>query len=129
MCWARRISPTTAPTASAPARSCRAWPTATSCCPHTIGNYLATQAGKKVTADAPEFKKAEEDVRDRTQRLLGIRGKRTVDHFHRELGLLMWDKCGMARNEAGLREALQAHPGNCARNSGRMSTCSAKPRS
>ena len=46
----------------------------------------------------------------RTKRLLGIQGKRTVDHFHRELGLLMWDKCGMARNEAGLREALQRIP-------------------
>jgi succinate dehydrogenase / fumarate reductase flavoprotein subunit len=78
--------------------------------PNTIGNYLATQAGKKVSASAPEFKKAEEDVRDRTRRLLGIRGKKTVDHFHRELGLLMWDKCGMARNDAGLREALKRIP-------------------
>jgi succinate dehydrogenase / fumarate reductase flavoprotein subunit len=78
--------------------------------PNTIGNYLATQSGKKVAADAPEFKKAEEDVRNRTARLLGIRGKKTVDHFHRELGLLMWDKCGMARNDAGLREALKRIP-------------------
>jgi succinate dehydrogenase / fumarate reductase flavoprotein subunit len=77
--------------------------------PNTIGNYLARQ-GKKVTADAPEFKEAEEEVRKRTDRLLGIRGKKTVDHFHRELGLLMWDKCGMARNEAGLREALERIP-------------------
>jgi succinate dehydrogenase / fumarate reductase flavoprotein subunit len=78
--------------------------------PNTIGNYLATQMGKKVAADGPEFKKAEEDVHDRTRRLLGIHGKKTVDHFHRELGLLMWDKCGMARNEAGLREALKRIP-------------------
>jgi succinate dehydrogenase / fumarate reductase flavoprotein subunit len=63
-----------------------------------------------VAADAPEFKKAEEDVRNRTSRLLGIRGKKPVDYFHRELGLLMWDKCGMARNDAGLREALKRIP-------------------
>jgi succinate dehydrogenase / fumarate reductase flavoprotein subunit len=78
--------------------------------PNTIGNYLASQAGKKVSADAPEFKKAEEDVKARTNRLLGIRGKKTVDHFHRELGILMWDKCGMTRNDAGLREALKRIP-------------------
>ena len=78
--------------------------------PNTIGVYLATQTGKKVKADRPEFKKAEEDVQNRTRRLLGIRGKKTVDHFHRELGLLMWDKCGMARNDAGLREALKRIP-------------------
>jgi succinate dehydrogenase / fumarate reductase flavoprotein subunit len=78
--------------------------------PATIANYLATQAGKKVKPDAPEFKRAEEDVRLRTQRLLSIRGKRSVDHFHRELGLLMWEKCGMARNETGLREALKRIP-------------------
>jgi succinate dehydrogenase / fumarate reductase, flavoprotein subunit len=78
--------------------------------PSTISVYLATQAGKKVNANAPEFKKAEEDVLNRTKRLLGIRGKKTVDHFHRELGLLMWDKCGMARNDAGLRDALKRIP-------------------
>lgn len=78
--------------------------------PNTIGNYLATQAGKKVSVEGAEFKKAEEDVMNRTKRLLGIRGKKSVDHFHRELGLLMWDKCGMARNEAGLREALKRIP-------------------
>ena len=58
----------------------------------------------------PEFKKAEEDVQTATRRLLGIRGRRRVDHFHRELGMLMWEKCGMARNEAGLREALKRIP-------------------
>jgi succinate dehydrogenase / fumarate reductase flavoprotein subunit len=78
--------------------------------PATIGNYLANHCSKKVTAEAPEFKKAEEDVRNRTARLLGIRGKKSVDYFHRELGILMWDKCGMARNDAGLREALKRIP-------------------
>jgi succinate dehydrogenase / fumarate reductase flavoprotein subunit len=78
--------------------------------PATIGNYLAAHGSKKVKADAPEFLKAEEDVRNRTSRLLGIRGKKSVDHFHRELGILLWDKCGMARNDAGLREALKRIP-------------------
>jgi succinate dehydrogenase / fumarate reductase flavoprotein subunit len=78
--------------------------------PGTIGNYLATQTGKKVKTDAPEFKATEDAVRARTSRLLGIKGKKTVDHFHRELGMLMWEKCGMARNDAGLRDALQRIP-------------------
>ena len=78
--------------------------------PNTIGNYLATQKGKKGNVESPEFKKAEQDVRERTSRLLGIRGKKTVDDFHRELGILLWEKCGMARNETGLREALKRIP-------------------
>jgi succinate dehydrogenase / fumarate reductase flavoprotein subunit len=78
--------------------------------PSTIGNYLAAHGSKKPDVNGPEFKKAEEDVRNRTARLLGIKGKKSVDHFHRELGILMWDKCGMARNDAGLREALKRIP-------------------
>jgi succinate dehydrogenase / fumarate reductase flavoprotein subunit len=70
--------------------------------PATIGNYLATQFGKKVNSDAREFVKAENEVENRMKNLLSIRGKRTVDSFHRELGLLLWEKCGMARNEKGL---------------------------
>jgi succinate dehydrogenase / fumarate reductase flavoprotein subunit len=53
---------------------------------------------------------AEAEVRDRTTRLLALKGKRTVDSLHRELGLLMWNHCGMARNEAGLRRALVRIP-------------------
>jgi succinate dehydrogenase / fumarate reductase flavoprotein subunit len=78
--------------------------------PATIGNYLSTQFGKKVGLDHPEFKKAEQDVYDRVKKMLAIKGKRTVDSFHRELGLLLWEKCGMTRNEAGLREALKKIP-------------------
>lgn len=78
--------------------------------PYTIGNYLTSVAGKKVTADHPEFKKAEEEVKTRVSKLLSIKGKRTVDSFHRELGLLLWDKCGMARDDAGLREAIAKIP-------------------
>jgi succinate dehydrogenase / fumarate reductase flavoprotein subunit len=66
--------------------------------------------GKRPATDHPEFLKAESDVRARTGNLLAINGKRSVDSFHRELGLLLWDKCGMARNAAGLREALARIP-------------------
>jgi len=78
--------------------------------PNTIGNYLATQSGKKVTTDAPEFKKTEEEVKARIEKLLSIKGNRTVDSFHRELGLLLWEKCGMGRTEQSLKEALEAIP-------------------
>ncbi len=78
--------------------------------PYTLPIYLAGQIGKRPSADAPEFKQAEAEVRARVQKMIDVNGKRTVDSFHRELGLLMWDKCGMARNAAGLREALGKIP-------------------
>ncbi len=77
--------------------------------PNTISNYLATQKSK-VTTDHPEFKKVEAEVRAGIQKLLSIKGKRTVDSFHRELGLLLWDKCGMGRTEQSLKEALAEIP-------------------
>ncbi|PYJ09858.1 MAG: fumarate reductase/succinate dehydrogenase flavoprotein subunit [Verrucomicrobia bacterium] len=78
--------------------------------PYTLPAYLAGQIGKRPATDHPEFRKAEDDVRTRTGKLLAINGKRSVDSFHRELGLLLWDKCGMARNAAGLKEALNRIP-------------------
>ena len=78
--------------------------------PYTLPVYLAPQIGKRPSIDHPEFKKAEAEVRARTQRMLAVNGKRSIDSFHRELGLLLWDKCGMARSAAGLREALQRIP-------------------
>jgi succinate dehydrogenase / fumarate reductase flavoprotein subunit len=78
--------------------------------PYTIGNYLATQMNKKVSVDRPEFTATKEEVGQRIQQLLSIKGKRTVTSFHRELGLLLWEKCGMARSEASLKEALQKIP-------------------
>jgi succinate dehydrogenase / fumarate reductase, flavoprotein subunit len=75
--------------------------------PVSIGDYLATQFGKKVPVDRPEFAAVKSDVQERVSRLLNAKGKRTVDSFHRELGGIMWDKCGMARTAAGLREARQ----------------------
>jgi succinate dehydrogenase / fumarate reductase, flavoprotein subunit len=78
--------------------------------PYTLPAYLAGQIGQRPKTDHPEFLKAESDVRARTEKLLAINGTRSVDSFHRELGLLLWDKCGMARNATGLREALARIP-------------------
>ncbi|MEO5762953.1 MAG: fumarate reductase/succinate dehydrogenase flavoprotein subunit, partial [Vicinamibacteria bacterium] len=75
--------------------------------PYTIGNYLASTKTVKLTTDHPEFKAAEAAVRERTQRFLSVKGKRTVDSFHRELGKIMWEYCGMARTEEGLKKALE----------------------
>ncbi|MDR3403000.1 MAG: fumarate reductase/succinate dehydrogenase flavoprotein subunit [Chthoniobacter sp.] len=78
--------------------------------PYTIGNYLAPEMGKRPTTDREEFKKAEAEVRERTKLLLSIKGKRSVDHFHRELGRIMWDYCGMARTAKSLDRALKQIP-------------------
>jgi succinate dehydrogenase / fumarate reductase flavoprotein subunit len=78
--------------------------------PYTIGDYLANTALERLDATHAAFQAAEAEVRERTRRLLGIEGKRTVDSFHRELGKLLWDNCGMARNAAGLKTALQKIP-------------------
>jgi succinate dehydrogenase / fumarate reductase flavoprotein subunit len=78
--------------------------------PNTLPNYLAGQMGKRPSPDSPEFRKAEQDVRVRIEKLLNVNGTRSLDSFHRELGLLLWEKCGMSRHEKGLREALQNIP-------------------
>jgi succinate dehydrogenase / fumarate reductase flavoprotein subunit len=78
--------------------------------PYTIGNYFASSRMARPSASHPEFKKAVEDARNMTNRLLSIKGKRTATSLHRELGKLLWEKCGMARNEAGLKEALKRIP-------------------
>src|SRR5579883_91481 len=78
--------------------------------PYTIGNYFAGTRPAKVAASHAEFKRAEENVRQLTNKLLSIKGKRTPTSLHRELGKLLWEKCGMARNEAGLKEALKRIP-------------------
>ncbi len=78
--------------------------------PYTLGHYFASMPDVKVPTTHSEFAKTEEDVEDRINRLLSVRGTRTVTSFHRELGRLMWDKCGMSRNSKGLREALERIP-------------------
>ena len=75
--------------------------------PNTISDYLAPQLGTDpVPTDHPEFVKTEAEVHDRTQRYLSTNGTRSVDHFHRELGKILWDYCGMGRNKAGLEKAI-----------------------
>jgi succinate dehydrogenase / fumarate reductase, flavoprotein subunit len=80
--------------------------------PYTLGNYLAGSdvLNKKVDEGHAEIARVTAEVDGRMKKLLSIRGKRTVDSFHRELGQILWDNCGMARNEAGLKLALQRIP-------------------
>ena len=78
--------------------------------PYTIGDYLATTKFEKVDSSHPVVREAETCVAKQANRLLEIRGKRTVTSFHRELGKLLWDECGMARNDVGLKRALQRVP-------------------
>ena len=78
--------------------------------PYTIGDYLATSKLAKVDTSHAAFKDAESQVACRTKRFLEIKGTRSVDSFHRDLGKLVWEYCGMARNADGLRQALQAIP-------------------
>ena len=78
--------------------------------PVTIGDFFAGAGPAGVTVDDAAFDDAEREVRDRITRLVECRGKRTVDEFHRELGLLLWDYCGMARNRQGLETALRRIP-------------------
>jgi succinate dehydrogenase / fumarate reductase flavoprotein subunit len=78
--------------------------------PTTIANYLVTQKPGTVTTDMPEFKQVEAETKERISKMFSIKGKRTVDSFHRELGMTMWDNCGMARSREGLTEALAKIP-------------------
>jgi succinate dehydrogenase / fumarate reductase, flavoprotein subunit len=73
--------------------------------PYTIGDYLSQMPNEKVSTDRPEFKEAIAKVNETINKFLSIKGNKTVDEYHRELGLIMWDYCGMSRNEKGLREA------------------------
>ena len=78
--------------------------------PYTLGNYLASEKPAKVTADHQEFKKVEKEVADQTKRFLSIGGKRSVDSFHKELGKIIWEYCGMARTAEGLKKAIALIP-------------------
>ncbi len=78
--------------------------------PYTIGDYIAGTTLAKVDNTHAEFKAAEESVRAQTKRFLDIKGKRSVDSFHKELGKIMWEHCGMARTAEGLTKALELIP-------------------
>ncbi|QMU27654.1 fumarate reductase/succinate dehydrogenase flavoprotein subunit [Adhaeribacter radiodurans] len=75
--------------------------------PYTIGDYLAQMPAQKIPTDHPAFNQAEQQVVSRVNQFLSTNGTKTVDHYHKELGLLMWDYCGMARNAEGLQHAKQ----------------------
>jgi len=75
--------------------------------PYTIGNYLADEIyNKPISTDHPAFVAAEKEVSDRINTLMSIKGKQSVESLHKRLGKIMWDKCGMARNEEGLKQAI-----------------------
>jgi len=74
--------------------------------PYTVGDYIARSKLEKLDTGHPEFARAEAGVAELTRRLLSIQGNRTVDWFHRRLGKIMWDDCGMARTAAGLESAI-----------------------
>ena len=75
--------------------------------PYTLGNNLAEDIRTKaIPTDHPAFEEAEKSVKDRIEKLLSIKGKESVESFHKRLGKIMWNKCGMARNEQGLKEAI-----------------------
>ncbi len=75
--------------------------------PYTIGDYLANDIRTgKIPTNSPEFDAAEKEVKDRLERFINIKGTKSVDHFHKELGKVMWDNVGMARNAEGLKEAM-----------------------
>ncbi len=76
--------------------------------PYTIGNYLADEISTpKINTNQAAFDEAEKAVKDRINHFMNSKGTKSVDYFHKKLGLIMWDKCGMARNEAGLKQAIQ----------------------
>ncbi|KAF0245886.1 MAG: succinate dehydrogenase flavoprotein subunit, partial [bacterium] len=78
--------------------------------PYTIGNYLASTTLEKTDISHQSFKQVETETSDRVKKLLSIKGKRTVDSIHRELGRLVWDECGMARSAEGLKRGLEKIP-------------------
>jgi succinate dehydrogenase / fumarate reductase flavoprotein subunit len=78
--------------------------------PNTVGHYIAGHKLERVDPSHPAFRSAENGVSQRTRKFLAINGRRTIGSFHRELGKIMWDYCGMSRNETGLRTALKRIP-------------------
>ena len=76
--------------------------------PYTVSDYLANEIRTgKISTDTPEFEAVEKDVKDSINRFLNNKGTKSVDFFHKRLGLIMWNKVGMARNEQGLKEAVE----------------------
>jgi succinate dehydrogenase / fumarate reductase flavoprotein subunit len=78
--------------------------------PYTLSNYLASTKQALAPVEGAEFKRCETEVRERMKRLLSVQGQRSAQSFHRQLGKLMWDQCGMARSEQSLKKALNEIP-------------------
>jgi succinate dehydrogenase / fumarate reductase flavoprotein subunit len=76
--------------------------------PYTIGDYLSQDIRTgPIPTDSPEFDHAEKEVRERLEKLIGNKGTHSVDHYHKKLGKIMWNKCGMSRNAKDLKEAIR----------------------
>ncbi len=75
--------------------------------PHAVSNYIASAKPAKVTTDAPEFGVVQKEVQDKIKKMLSVNGNTTVDEYHRRLGKIVWDKCGMARTKEGLEQAIK----------------------
>ena len=75
--------------------------------PHAVSNYIATVKPAKVTTDAAEFNAVQKEVQDKIKKMLSVNGNTTVDEYHRRLGKIVWDQCGMARSKAGLEQAIK----------------------
>lgn len=78
--------------------------------PYTIGGYISKLPYEKIAADRAEFKATEKAINEKINTLLNINGKRTVDDFHKQLGRIMWNECGMSRNAEGLKKAIKTIP-------------------
>jgi succinate dehydrogenase / fumarate reductase flavoprotein subunit len=78
--------------------------------PNTIGDYLSGKLGEVVSIENEAFSKTESDVKNRIDNLISINGNRTVDDIHKELGLILWENVGMARNKSGLEKAIDSIP-------------------
>ncbi len=79
--------------------------------PYTIGDFLSSEIHTpRLSTDAPEFVKAEKEITEQLEKLKNVKGKQSVDSFHKRLGKIMWEYCGMGRNEAGLKKALELIP-------------------
>jgi len=78
--------------------------------PDTLGNHIADHKPEDVGTDHEAFAQVEAESKERLEKLLSVKGKRSTNSFHKELGLLMWEHCGMARNAAGLKEAIKRIP-------------------
>jgi succinate dehydrogenase / fumarate reductase flavoprotein subunit len=78
--------------------------------PYTIGDYFARVGAQNISTDHEEFRAAEKEVKQRIEKLIAIDGRHSADSFHKRLGKIMWENCGMSRNEAGLKKALELIP-------------------